>query len=43
MKIILLFSWFLLLFMSLIIFFSIIHKFYYTILANFYIYLQYFQ
>ena len=40
MKIILLFSVFLLLFMSFIVFFNIIHKFYCTILVNFYIYLQ---
>ena len=41
-KIILLFSLFLLLFMGPTILFRIIHEVYYTISTNFYIYLQYF-
>ena len=40
---ILLFNLFLLLFMSSVIFFDTIHEPYYTISANFYLYLQYFQ
>ena len=40
---ILLFSLFLLLFTSSIVLFDIIHEFHYTISANFYLYLQYFQ
>ena len=42
-QLILLFSLFLLLFMSITAFFGIIHESYSTILANFYLYLQYFQ
>ena len=42
MKIISLFSLFLLLFMSLIALFGTIHEPHYTILANFYLYLQHF-
>ena len=42
-QLILLFSLFLLLFMSLIAFFGTIHGPYCTILINFYLYLQYFQ
>ena len=40
---ILLFSLFLLLFTNSIVLFDIIHEFHYTISANFYLYLQYFQ
>ena len=42
-QLILLFSLFLLLFMSPLTFFGIIHESYYTISTHFYIYLQYFQ
>ena len=42
-ELILLFNLFLLLFISLITFFDIIYKFYYIILANFYLYIYYFQ
>ena len=42
-QLILLFSLFLLLFMDLTTFFGIIHESHYTISANFYLYLQYFQ
>ena len=42
-QVILLFNLFLLLFMGLTALFSTIHKSYYTILVNFYIYLQYFH
>ena len=41
-QLILLFSLFLLLFMSITAFFGIIHESYSTILGNFYLYLQYF-
>ena len=40
---ILLFSLFLVLFMDLTVLFGTIYRFYYTISANFYLYLQYFQ
>ena len=43
MKIILLFSLFLLLFMGTIALFGTIYEFYYIISTNFYLYLQYFQ
>ena len=42
-QLILLFSLFLLLFMGPIALFGTIHEFHYTILVNFYLYLQYFQ